>query len=212
MKIVVLDGYTENPGDLSWDALKELGDVTVYDRTSYEESPLIAERIGDAEIVIINKTPISKETIDKCPNMKLIAVLATGYNVVDYNYAKEKDIPVVNVPTYGTQIVGQYALGLLLEICSHYGHHDETVKAGKWENNDDWCYWDIFLFCIVVINNIITGSQNSDQFHVRALVDGLFGDRSLVDDNDLCITDTLRDQRRLFVGSSVINSNVSQLF
>ena len=89
MKIVVLDGYTENPGDLSWDALKELGDVTVYDRTSYEESPLIAERIGDAEIVIINKTPISKETIDKCPNMKLIAVLATGYNVVDYNYAKE---------------------------------------------------------------------------------------------------------------------------
>ena len=142
MKIVVLDGYTENPGDLSWDALKELGDVTVYDRTSYEESPLIAERIGDAEIVIINKTPISKETIDKCPNMNLIAVLATGYNVVDYTYAKEKNIPVVNVPTYGTQIVGQYALGLLLEICSHYGHHDETVKAGKWENNDDWCYWD----------------------------------------------------------------------
>ena len=93
MKIVVLDGYTENPGDLSWDALKELGEVTVYDRTSYEESPLIAERIGDAEIVIINKTPISKETIDKCPNIKLIAVLATGYNVVDYNYAKEKDIP-----------------------------------------------------------------------------------------------------------------------
>ena len=83
MKIVVLDGYTENPGDLSWDALKELGEVTVYDRTSYEESPLIAERIGDAEIVIINKTPISKETIDKCPNIKLIAVLATGYNVVD---------------------------------------------------------------------------------------------------------------------------------
>ena len=119
MKIVVLDGYTENPGDLSWDALKELGEVTVYDRTSYEESPLIAERIGDAEIVIINKTPISKETIDKCPNIKLIAVLATGYNVVDYNYAKEKDIPVVNVPTYGTQIVGQYALGLLLENGEH---------------------------------------------------------------------------------------------
>lgn len=142
MKIVVLDGYTENPGDLSWDALKELGEVTVYDRTSYEESPLIAERIGDAEVVVINKTPISKETIDKCGNIRLIAVLATGYNVVDYTYAKEKGIPVVNVPTYGTQIVGQYALGLLLEICSHYGHHDETVKAGKWENNADWCYWD----------------------------------------------------------------------
>ena len=142
MKIVVLDGYTENPGDLSWDALKELGEVEVYDRTSYEESPLIAERIGDAEIVVINKTPVSRETMDKCENIKLIAVLATGYNVVDYAYAKEKGIPVVNVPTYGTQIVGQYALGLLLEICSHYGHHGECVKEGKWENNPDWCFWD----------------------------------------------------------------------
>ena len=122
--------------------LKELGEVEVYDRTSYEESPLIAERIGDAEIVVINKTPVSRETMDKCENIKLIAVLATGYNVVDYAYAKEKGIPVVNVPTYGTQIVGQYAVGLLLEICSHYGHHDATVKEGKWENNDDWCYWD----------------------------------------------------------------------
>ena len=90
MKIVVLDGYTENPGDLSWDALKELGEVEVYDRTSYEESPLIAERIGDAEIVVINKTPVSRETMDKCENIKLIAVLATGYNVVDYAYAKKR--------------------------------------------------------------------------------------------------------------------------
>lgn len=142
MKIVVLDGYTENPGDLSWEALEKLGDVTVYDRTSYVDAPVIAERIGDAEIVITNKTPITKDTIDKCPNMKLIAFLATGYNVADYNYAKEKGIPVVNVPTYGTQIVGQYAVGLLLEICSHYGYHDQTVKEGKWTNNQDWCYWD----------------------------------------------------------------------
>lgn len=142
MKIVILDGYTENPGDLSWEELEKLGEVTVYDRTSYAEAPIIAERIGDAEIVVINKTPISKETIDKCPNIKVIAVLATGYNVVDYGYAKEKGIPVVNVPTYGTQIVGQYAVGLLFEICSHYGHHDKTVKEGKWENNPDWCYWD----------------------------------------------------------------------
>ena len=98
MKIVVLDGYTENPGDISWEPLEALGEVTVYDRTSYEESPLIAERIGDAEVVVINKTPISKETIDKCPNIKTIAVLATGYNVVDYEYAKSKGIPVQNVP------------------------------------------------------------------------------------------------------------------
>ena len=142
MKIVVLDGYTENPGDLSWEGLEKLGELTVYDRTSYVESDLIAERIGDAEIAVINKTPISAATIDKCPGLKLIAVLATGYNVVDYNYAKEKGVAVVNVPTYGTQIVGQYAVGLLLEICSHIGHHSETVKEGKWQNNIDWCYWD----------------------------------------------------------------------
>ena len=142
MKIVILDAYTENPGDLSWAPLSALGELTVYDRTSYTESPLIAERIGDAEIAVINKTPISKATIDACPNLKCIAVLATGYNVVDYNYAKEKGIAVQNVPTYGTQIVGQYAVGLLLEICSHIGHHSFTVHNGKWQNNIDWCYWD----------------------------------------------------------------------
>ena len=142
MKIIVLDGYTENPGDLSWDPIKQYGELTVYDRTSYVESPLIAERIGDAEVAVINKTPISKATIDACPNLKCIAVLATGYNVVDYNYAKEKGIVVLNVPTYGTQIVGQYAVGLLLEICSHYAAHDAAVKAGRWEHNDDWCFWD----------------------------------------------------------------------
>ena len=97
MKIVVLDGYTENPGDLSWDELEKLGELTVYDRTAYAESPLIAERIGDAEIVVMNKTPISRATMDKCPNIKLIAVLATGYNVVDCACAREKGIPVVNV-------------------------------------------------------------------------------------------------------------------
>ena len=142
MKLVVLDGYTENPGDLSWAALEQFGELTVYDRTSYVDDPIIAERIGDAEIAVINKTPISKATLDACPNLKLIAVLATGYNVVDYNYAKEKGVMVANVPTYGTQIVGQYAVGLLLEICSHYAHHDAAVKEGRWENNDDWCFWD----------------------------------------------------------------------
>ena len=142
MKIVVLDGYTLNPGDLSWDELKNIGDVIIYDRVSYEESDIIANKIGDADIVITNKTPVSKETIDKCNNLKLIAFLATGYNVCDYEYAAKKNIPVVNVPTYGTQIVGQYAVGLLLEICSHYSHHNQTVQEGKWTNNLDWCYWD----------------------------------------------------------------------
>lgn len=142
MKIVVLDGYTENPGDLSWAELEKLGELVVYDRVSYEESPVIREKIGDADVVITNKTPISRETLDACPNMKAIAVLATGYNVIDYEYAKEKGIPVMNVPTYGTQIVGQYAVGLLLEICSHFAHHDQAVKEGRWEHNDDWCFWD----------------------------------------------------------------------
>lgn len=142
MKIVVLDGYTENPGDLSWESLAGYGELKVYDRVSYTESPEIAEAIGDAEIAVTNKTPISKRTIDACPNLKMIAVLATGFNVVDYEYAKEKGIRVANVPTYGTQIVGQYAVGLLLEICSHYQHHSDTVKAGKWQNHEDWCYWD----------------------------------------------------------------------
>lgn len=142
MKIVVLDGYTENPGDLSWAGLEALGEVTVYDRTSYVESPLIAERIGDADVAISNKTPISRETIDKCPNLKAISVLATGYNVVDYDYAKEKGIVVQNVPAYGTASVGQYAIALLLEICHHIGYHSQTVHDGKWANHIDWCYWD----------------------------------------------------------------------
>ena len=142
MKLVILDGYTENPGDLSWAGLEALGEVTVYDRTSYAESPLIAERIGDADIAVINKTPISRATIDACPKLKLIAVLATGYNVVDYQYAKEKGIPVCNVPTYGTASVSQFSIALLLELCHHIGHHSETVHAGKWASNVDWCYWD----------------------------------------------------------------------
>ena len=138
-KVVVLDGYTENPGDLSWDALKEFGELTVYDRTPADK---IVERIGDADFIYTNKTPISKETMDACPSIKFIGVLATGYNVVDYNYAKEKGIPVCNVPTYGTMSVSQYSIALLLEVCHHIGHHSESVHAGNWENNIDWCYWD----------------------------------------------------------------------
>lgn len=141
MKIVVLDGYTENPGDLSWKPLEKLGEVIVYDRISYQESPEIAEKIGDAEIIVINKTPISKETIDKCPNLKAIAVLATGYNIVDCDYAREKGIPVMNVPVYGTDNVSQFAIALLMEACSHVGQHSDSVFSGEWQNNPDWCYW-----------------------------------------------------------------------
>ena len=141
MKIVVLDGYTENPGDISWAPLEALGELTVYDRTSLTESLLIAERIGDAEIAVTNKTPLTRAVIDACPNLRAIAVLATGYNVVDTAYAREKNIPVMNVPVYGTDNVAQYAIALLLEACSQVGHHDRSVHAGEWTQSIDFCYW-----------------------------------------------------------------------
>lgn len=142
MKIVILDGYTENPGDLSWEALGALGELTVYDRTPVNDEAEIIRRIGDAEAVYTNKTPITKNVIDACPNMKFISLLATGYNVVDYVYAHEKGIPVTNVPTYGTAAVGQFAIAMLLEICHHVAHHSQTVHEGKWSESIDWCYWD----------------------------------------------------------------------
>ena len=139
MKIVVLDGYTENPGDLSWAPLGELGKLTVYDRTPREE---IISRIGDAEIVIINKTPISKETIEACASIRYVGVLATGYNVVDVVAAKEHKIPVCNIPTYGTTAVSQMVMALLLEACHHIGAHSTAVKNGDWTKNIDWCFWN----------------------------------------------------------------------
>jgi glycerate dehydrogenase len=142
MKITVLDGYTENPGDLSWDALGALGALTVYDRTPVADEAEIRRRIGDAEIVFTNKTPISRATLDACPSIRFIGVLATGYNVVDCTAAKEKGIPVSNVPAYGTASVGQFCIALLLEICHHIGHHDRSVHDGCWESSPDFCYWD----------------------------------------------------------------------
>jgi glycerate dehydrogenase len=113
MKIVILDGYTENPGDLSWEGFENLGELTVYDRTPVEKT---IERIGDADIVLVNKAPISRETLEACKNIKYIGVLATGYNIVDIEATKERGIPVSNIPTYGTDAVGQFAIALLLEI------------------------------------------------------------------------------------------------
>lgn len=139
MKIVVLDGYTLNPGDLSWEALAALGETAVYDRTPADE---ILARIGDAEATYTNKTPLTRETIQACPNLKFIGVLATGYNVVDVAAAKERGIPVCNVPTYGTAAVGQFAIAMLLEICHHVAHHSEAVHEGRWSGNIDWCFWD----------------------------------------------------------------------
>ncbi|MBT3319705.1 MAG: D-2-hydroxyacid dehydrogenase [Clostridia bacterium] len=139
MKIVVLDGYTLNPGDLSWEGLEKLGDLTVYERTPAEKT---IERIGDASIVYTNKTVISKEVLDACPAIEWIGVLATGYNVVDVEHAQVKGIPVCNVPTYGTTAVAQMVFALLLELCHHVGEHEQTVKAGDWSKSIDFCYWN----------------------------------------------------------------------
>ena len=138
MKIVVLDGYTLNPGDLSWEGFESLGEVQVYNRTPAEKT---VERIGDAPVILTNKTAITKEILDQCPAIRYIGVLATGYNVVDVKAAAQKGIVVTNIPSYGTDAVAQYAFALLLELCHHVGLDDESVKAGEWENCQDFCYW-----------------------------------------------------------------------
>lgn len=142
MKIVVLDGYTLNPGDISWEGFEALGEFTCHDRTPSGE---IIPRIGDADIAITNKTPISRETMAACPNLKYIGVLATGYNIVDTAAAKDKGIVVTNIPTYGTTAVAQFVFALLLELCHHVGHHSQTVREGRWSRSADFCYWDFPL-------------------------------------------------------------------
>ena len=144
MKIVVLDGYTENPGDISWEPISSQGDFAVYDRTSYDPTNIehIIQRAAEADVIFTNKTPITKDVLDRLPNLKYIGVLATGFNVVDINAAKAKGIPVSNIPTYGTKAVAQYAAALLLELCHHIGDHNNCVHNGDWENNPDFCFWN----------------------------------------------------------------------
>lgn len=139
MKIVILDGYTENPGDLSWAGFEALGDVTVYEHTKADE---VAARIAGAQVVYTNKTPLTRATLEGARELRFIGVLATGFNVVDIEAARERGIPVSNIPTYGTQAVAQYVFALLLEICHRVGHHAEAVQAGRWTNGRDFCFWD----------------------------------------------------------------------
>jgi len=139
MKIVVLDGFTLNPGDLSWDELKALGACEIHDRTPSCE---IVKRAADAEIVLTNKAPVTRESILALPKLKYIGVLATGYNIVDVAAARERNIPVTNVPTYGTKSVAQHTFALLLELAQHVGHHAQTVRDGRWTKSADFCYWD----------------------------------------------------------------------
>jgi len=140
MKIVILDGYALNPGDLSWKGLERLGDLTVYDRLE-KEPGIIIEAIADAEIIFTNKTPLTKDILKKVSHVKYIGVLATGYNVVDIVVANELGIIVTNVPAYGTDAVAQMTFALLLELCNHVGIHEQAVKEGEWTNSVDWCFW-----------------------------------------------------------------------
>jgi glycerate dehydrogenase len=142
MNIVVLDGYTLNPGDLSWKGLESLGQSIVYDRSAPEE---VVPRAKDAQIVLTNKTVLSSDIIKQLPKMKYIGVLATGYNIVDIETAHDKNIPVTNVPTYGTQSVAQMVFAHLLNFTQHTAHHAQTVSSGKWTSNPDFCYWDMPL-------------------------------------------------------------------
>jgi len=139
MKIVVLDGYALNPGDLSWEGIKEMGEVEIYERTRRAK---ILERAEEAEVLLTNKTPLRRETIEALPELKYIGVLATGYNVVDVEAAAENEVVVTNVPTYGTNAVAQFVMALLLEVCHHVGEHNRAVKSGAWTESDDFCFWN----------------------------------------------------------------------
>lgn len=139
MKIVILDGYTENPGDLSWNTMEQLGELTVYDRTPPGQ---IRERMQGADAVYTNKTPITAADMDAAPTVRFIGVLATGYNIVDASAAKSRGIPVCNVPMYGTAAVAQFTFALLLELCHHVAHHGSQVQRGQWKERQDFCFWD----------------------------------------------------------------------
>lgn len=139
MNIVVLDGYTLNPGDLSWEPLKKLGTCVIHDRIAHDQVVPIA---AEADIVLTNKVPVTREHISKLPRLKYIGVLATGFNIVDTAAARERNIPVTNIPAYGTRSVAQMTFALLLELTQHTGHHAQTVRDGRWTKSPDFCYWD----------------------------------------------------------------------
>jgi len=141
MKIVVLDGYTLNPGDLSWSGFEEFGELVVHDRTDFLPEKVI-EAIGDAEIIFTNKTPLPKVVLENAPSVKYIGVLATGYDVVDIDAAREQDVIVTNIPIYGTTAVAQFTLALILELCHHIGEHSRAVFKGDWTRNPDFSFWN----------------------------------------------------------------------
>ncbi|WP_214630671.1 D-2-hydroxyacid dehydrogenase [Paenibacillus agaridevorans] len=139
MKVVVLDGFTLNPGDLSWGQLEKLGELTVYERTPKDK---IIERAQGARVLMTNKTSLNAEALNQLPDLKYIGVLATGYDVVDTISAAQKGIIVTNIPTYGTNSVAQFTIALMMELCHRIGHHEQSVRQGDWSRSKDWSYWN----------------------------------------------------------------------
>lgn len=176
MNIVILDGYTANPGDLSWQGLEEIGEVTVYDRTKADET---VARAADADIVLTNKVIISREIITQLPRLKYIGVLATGYNVVDIEAAHERGITVTNVPAYSTESVAQMVFAHLLTVTNRTEHYAIENRNGRWTKNPDFCYWDFphmelagKTFGIVGLGNIgrrVAEIATAFGMHVKAL-------------------------------------------
>jgi glycerate dehydrogenase len=169
-RIVVLDGHTTNPGDLSWSALEQLGKLTVYPRSGPAE---VVPRSKDAEVLLINKVPLSAETMAQLPRLRLIGVLATGHNIVDSAAARTRGIPVCNIPAYGTSSVAQHAFALLLELTQRTGHHAQTVREGRWVKSPDWSYWDGRLIELAGLTLAIVGAGRIG--HAVAKIGEAFG-------------------------------------
>ena len=188
MKIVILDHPRENPNEINWTEFEKYGEVVKYPRTLPEQ---VVERIGDADVVFLNKTVITKEQLEKCPNLKFISVIATGYNTVDVNGAAELGIPVANVPSYGTEAIGQHAIALLLEVTNHVGYHDGEVRKGRRNDANDWCFWD--YSCIELENKTIgiiglgrigqITSRVAQAFGMKVLAYDSYKNEALVNEN-----------------------------
>jgi glycerate dehydrogenase len=170
IRIAVLDGHTTNPGDLSWSPLEKWGELTVHPRSAPAE---VIPRAQDADVVLVNKVPLSAETIARLPKLRLIGVLATGHNIVDSAAARAREIPVCNIPAYGTQSVAQHVFALLLELTQRTGHHAESVRAGRWVKSADWCYWDGTLTELAGLTLGIVGSGRIG--HATAKIAEAFG-------------------------------------
>ena len=204
MKIVVLDGQTLNPGDLSWEGLDKLGDLTVRERTS---EPEIIEQASGAEVLFTNKTPLTRKTLAQLPGLKYIGVLATGFNVVDIVAARDLDIPVTNIPTYGTQSVAQMVFAHVLNFTQRVAHHAETVRNGKWSASDDFCYWD---FPLAELHGMTMGIIGFGRIgRATANLAMAFGMKVLAFDNhnlpDIPEGITLCDLDRVFIESDIVS-------